>query len=230
MQFTYDGKTYEYSITRKRMKNIIAHVRQDGTVWVSAPYHAPAAIIQAFVQENAGQLAGQVARTEQRREAAPDYTDGSAFPYLGEQLTLRYSPVPCRTTLENGELTVFARDPQEAELACRRWLIDACVELYRKINREVSAHYVKMGYTVPLARIEIKEMKSRWGSCTAKTGRISMNFRLMQYPPGCIYGVFYHEYAHFMHLDHSPAFYAVLRKMYPEYDRYDAILNHKQKG
>ena len=57
-----------------------------------------------------------------------------------------------------------------------------------------------------------------------------MNFRLMQYPLGCIYGVFYHEYAHFMHLDHSKAFYAVLYRMYPEYEKFDAILNHKQKG
>ena len=228
MQFVYQGETYEYTIVRKRMKNIIAHVRSDGAIWVSAPQHVPEAVICAFAEKNAAVLAGRVMQA--RQEHGPDYADGSKLRHLGEEITLCQSPMPCRTVLENGRLTVFARDAQEAKLAYRRWLIDECVALYRQINREVCTHYRKAGYDVPLARIEIKEMRSRWGSCTAKTGRISMNLRLMQYPVGCIYGVFYHEYAHFMYLDHSQNFYAVLRGMYPEYDRFDAILNHKQKG
>lgn len=230
MQFTYEGERYEYSVVRKRMKNIIAHVRSDGTIWVSAPPRAPEAIIQAFMQEHADVLVQRVREAAQKQSTKPDYTDGSALLHLGERITLRWSNKPCQTVLEGNTLTVFARDAQEAELAYRRWLVGECVALYRQINREVYTNYREAGYDVPLARIEIKEMKSRWGSCTAKTGRISMNFRLMQYPMGCIYGVFYHEYAHFMYLDHSANFYAVLRGMYPDYDRFDAILNDKQKG
>ena len=225
MQFTYEGKTYEYSLVRKRMKNIIAHVRSDGVIWVSAPTHAPMAVIQAFVQDNADKLAERVCEAAQKQAGKPDFTDSSSILHLGERITLHWSQKPCQTVLEGDTLTVFARDAQEAELAYRRWLIEQCVTLYRQINREVYTNYREAGYKVPQARIEIKEMKSRWGSCTAKTGRISMNFRLMQYPMGCIYGVFYHEYAHFMHQDHSADFYAVLRGIYPDYDRFDAILN-----
>ncbi|MBQ4466071.1 MAG: DUF45 domain-containing protein [Oscillospiraceae bacterium] len=227
MHFTHDGKTYEYTIVRKRIKNIILHVRADGTVYVSAPPAAPESVIHAFVTDNAGRLVQQIAQNQKHREDAPDYADGSALLHLGETITLHWSERPCPTRLEQDVLTVFARSPEEARLAHRRWLIDECVALYRQINREVYTAYTEAGYRVPLARIEIKEMKSRWGSCTAKTGRISMNFRLMQYPIGCVYAVFYHEYAHFMHLDHSADFYAVLRGVFPEYDRWDAILNHK---
>ena len=230
MQFCYQGKNYEYTITRKRMKNIIAHVRSDGEIWVSAPHRAPEAVICTFVQDNAAVLVERVRQAQESRQAEPDFTDGSELLHLGERITLRWSDRPCQTKFEGDVLTVFARDAGEAQLAYRRWLIDECVALYRQINREVYTNYREAGYEVPLARIEIKEMKSRWGSCTAKTGRISMNFRLMQYPLGCIFGVFYHEYAHFMHLDHSPRFYAVLRGVYPDYDRFDAILNHNQKG
>lgn len=227
MEFTYEGQSYEYSIVRKRMKNIIAHVQSDGTVWVSAPMRAPEAVIRTFVQDHAAVLVGHIREAQQHQTSAPDFSDGSEIRHLGETITLQWGGRPRPAFLENGVLTVFARDAQEAEIEYRRWLIDECVALYRQINREVYTNYREAGYEVPLARIEIKEMKSRWGSCTAKTGRISMNFRLMQYPLGCIYGVFYHEYAHFMYLDHSANFYRVLRGMYPDYDRFDAILNHK---
>ena len=229
MQFCWNGKTYEYTIIRKRIKNIILHVKSDGTVYVSAPPAASEQIIRRFIEENAAKLTQQAEQAKARQEQAPDYSDGSEIPHLGEQIRLHYAGRPCQTTLENGVLTVFARDPREAQIAYRRWLIDACVALYRQINREVCTAYTDAGYKVPLARIEIKEMKSRWGSCTAKTGRISMNFRLMQYPLGCIYAVFYHEYAHFMEQNHSRDFYAVLRSVCPDYDRWDAILNRKGK-
>ena len=228
MEFQYGGRRYPYSVVRKRMKHIIMHVRENGTVYVSAPYHAPEAIIQAFVENHAAVLAGQVQHFEAQHANAPDFTDGSRILHLGEPVTLQWSAKPCQPRLENGILTLFARTTDEARYAHRQWLIGVCTELYRRINREVSADYRNHGYSVPLARVEIKEMKSRWGSCTAKKGRISMNFRLMQYPPGCIYSVFYHEYAHFMYQDHSDGFYAVLRGVFPEYDRWDAYL--KQKG
>lgn len=230
MHFCWNGQTYEYTIVRKRIKNIILHVKPDGTVYVSAPPAASEQTIQRFVTENAARLADMTEQAKQRKQPQmPDYTDGAELPHLGGTIRLRYAAAPCRTTLENGVLTVFAGDAQEAQLAHRRWLIDECLALYRDINREVHDAYTKAGYSVPLARIEIKEMKSRWGSCTAKTGRISINFRLMQYPPGCVYAVFYHEYAHFMQQNHSAAFYSVLRGVFPEYDRWDAVLNQKGK-
>ncbi len=229
MQFTYQGQTYTYTIVRKRMKNIILHVRRDGTVYVSAPPAAPETVIHRFVEENGARLAARITDVTRSRQAEPDFTDGSQIPHLGEPVTLHYSDRPCPTVLTDGVLTLFARTPEEARLSHRRWLVEECVALYKCINREVSSAFIQAGYDVPLARIEIKEMRSRWGSCTARTGRISMNFRLMQYPLGCIYGVFYHEYAHFIHMDHSPAFYAVVRQLYPDYDRYDAILKRKEK-
>ena len=229
MEFTYHGQTYEYTIVRKRIKNIILHVQSDGSVYVSAPPRAPEKIIQEFVEEKAAELAGQIAAVQQRRADEPDFSDGSTVQHLGEPVTLRYCKTPCRTTLDGNVLTLYARDALDAQLAHRRWLIDECLALYRQINREVYTAYTEAGYKVPLARIEIKEMRSRWGSCTAKTGRISINFRLMQYPPGCIYSVFYHEYAHFMHQDHSKAFYTVLRGVFPAYDEWDAVLNHHKR-
>lgn len=223
VEFTYDGRSYPVILERKRVKNINLHVRTDGSIYVSAARHVPEAVILAFLEKNAARFtAASDSIREKRRNQ--ELSDGAAVAWLGEKLYLKWNPKPCPTVHAGDTLTVFARTPEEAAYAFRQWRETECLALFRQLNDEVHAAFRAAGYAVPHARIEVKDMTSRWGSCTAAKGRISINIRLMQYPLGCIRGVFYHEYAHFLHQNHSAAFYAVLRRMYPDYDRYDAIL------
>ncbi len=224
MEFEYNGKTFTYHIERKKMKNIRVRVMEDGSIHVSAPHAVPESYIRSFLLENADELAGIIDRVHARNAAAPDYSDGSTVLWLGKPVTLHLYDTPRPSVLTDDVLHIFARSPQEAKAAVRQWMITECLALYKEINREVHAAFHRKGYNVPLAHIQIKEMVSRWGSCTASTGRLSINFRLLQYPKECIYGVFFHEYAHFLHQDHSEAFYRVLLEVYPEYRRWDAVL------
>ncbi len=224
MEFEYNGRTFTYSIERKKMKTIRVRVMEDTTIHVSAPHAAPESLIRSFLLEKADELAQIIDKVTARNAAAPDYSDGSSVLWLGKPITLRLHDTPRPSVLADDVLHIFARNPQEAKTAVRQWMITECLTLYKEINHEVYETFRQNGYNVPLAHIQIKEMVSRWGSCTASTGRISMNFRLLQYPKGCIYGVFFHEYAHFLHQDHSEAFYRVLLDVYPEYRTWDAIL------
>ncbi len=224
MEFWYENERFAFNIVRKRVKNINARMKPDGVIHVSAPPHVPEERIVRFLTEHGASFRRMRREQETRRQALPTYEDGSVILHQGQPLHLRYAPRPCPTVLEGDTLTVFARSPEEAKHAVRLWRTAACTALCRKLNREVFTAFCNAGYAVPLARIEIKEMTSRWGSCTAATGRISINFRLMQYPEACMRGVFFHEYTHFLWQDHSPQFYAVLRKLCPDYDRYDALL------
>ncbi len=228
MEFSYNGKTYSCQICRKQMKYIRIHVREDGSVCVSAPYHAPESVIRQFVEENAAAVIHRAEAITRQKAAQHCFADGAVQHFLGKEIRLHYTDKPCHTELEQDVLTLFARTEEEAQHAFRQWMISRCVALYRQVNREVYEHFKQAGYPVPLARIEIKEMTTRWGSCTASSGRISMNLRLMQYPVECIYAVFYHEYTHFMEQNHSKAFYRILYQMFPAYDKWDAVL--KQKG
>ena len=190
---------------------------------MSAAPHVAEHVIQAFLEKNAARIAPASDRIREKRRGKVLH-DGAVLPWLGQALTLRWAAKPCQTVRNGNVLTVFARTPEEAEYAFTQWRNAECLELFRQLNDETCAAFRQAGYQVPHARIEIKNMVSRWGSCTAQSGRISMNIRLIQYPVGSIRGVFFHEYTHFLHQDHSAAFYAVLRRMYPEYDRYDALL------
>ena len=72
--------------------------------------------------------------------------------------------------------------------------------------------------------IRVREMKTRWGSCTPKTGRIRINVRLAAYPPTCLEYVVAHELTHLLEPSHNACFHELLARAYPNEVRARAIL------
>ena len=60
-------------------------------------------------------------------------------------------------------------------------------------------------------------MTSCWGVCHPKKGSITLNRRLLEMPAGCIEYVVLHELAHFVHPNHSRAFYSLLTEWMPDW-------------
>ena len=85
----------------------------------------------------------------------------------------------------------------------------------RKIfKRKTAAYARKMGVTY--GRITIREQKTRWGSCTSE-GNLNFNWRLIFAPEKVLDYVVVHELSHRKEMNHSPAFYAVVASVMPEY-------------
>jgi predicted metal-dependent hydrolase len=63
---------------------------------------------------------------------------------------------------------------------------------------------------VPVA---LSRAQRRWGSCSDRR-RIRINWRLVQAPDFVRRSVVAHEVAHLVHFDHSPAFHALLGRIY----------------
>ena len=52
----------------------------------------------------------------------------------------------------------------------------------------------------------LRDMKTRWGSCTVSTGRIRLNTRLVYYPEECLEYVIVHELCHLIEPSHNQRF------------------------
>lgn len=70
---------------------------------------------------------------------------------------------------------------------------------------------------VKAQKLTYRNMKSRWGSCQPKTGRICINIRLALYPPECLEYVVVHELAHLLVPGHGPKFHALLDRVMPDW-------------
>lgn len=77
------------------------------------------------------------------------------------------------------------------------------------------AHYAgRMGVTP--TGVKITGAKTRFGSCSAKNS-LCFSLYLMAYPDAAVDYVVVHELAHIRHKNHSPAFYAEVAKVMPDY-------------
>ena len=86
----------------------------------------------------------------------------------------------------------------------------------------------RVAYYAPLVgvtygRVTIRNQKSRWGSCSSK-GNLNFNCLLMLCPPEVIDSVVVHELCHRKEMNHSPQFYAEVRRVFPEYDKWNGWL------
>jgi len=77
------------------------------------------------------------------------------------------------------------------------------------------AHYEKI-LGVTHTAIRIRDQKTRWGSCSAK-GNLNFNWRLMLAPPRVLDYVVVHELCHRKEMNHSPAFWDIVKQVLPDY-------------
>ena len=78
----------------------------------------------------------------------------------------------------------------------------------------VEAYAARMG--VSYGRITVRCQKTRWGSCSSR-GNLNFNCLLMLAPRQVAAYVVVHELAHRKHMDHSPAFWAEVEIILPDY-------------
>ena len=83
-------------------------------------------------------------------------------------------------------------------------------------------YYGKLMGVQPTA-IHITAARTRFGSCSGKNS-ISFSLYLMQYPDEAIDYVVVHELAHIRHHNHSPAFYAEVAQILPDYQQRRQLL------
>lgn len=76
---------------------------------------------------------------------------------------------------------------------------------------------------VTYGKITIRNQRTRWGSCSSK-GNLNFNCLLMLAPPEVLDSVVVHELCHRKEMNHSKQFYEEVRRVFPEYDKWNGWL------
>jgi len=104
------------------------------------------------------------------------------------------------------QMTAPKRTPDEI----RALRLRAAAELTPQLLALATAH----GLTV--ARVTIRDQRSRWGSCSPK-GHIALNFRLLLMPPEVREYILIHELMHLKQANHSRRFWRLVEAAYPRF-------------
>ncbi len=113
------------------------------------------------------------------------------------------------TTDQPGRIVVFGaiEDVEACHAALRRWLARRATETLPPWLERVAVQC----RPTP-TDISIKNQRTRWGSC-ARSGRVSLNCKLLFLPRDLVRYVMVHELCHLLEPNHSSRFWAHVRQM-----------------
>ena len=182
--------------------------RLDGRVTLSMPARASEAEALAFAGSKADWVRAILAETAPRQVIGP----GATVPFEGRALTI--TPARVRAVRVEGDALLVPGDP--ARFATR-------IEAFLKLAARQRLQAESEGFAAALGRkvhaITLRDTRSRWGSCT-HDGRLMYSWRLIMAPPEVLRYVAAHEVAHLREMNHSPAFWAHVARLMPDYARH----------
>jgi len=91
----------------------------------------------------------------------------------------------------------------------------------------VARHSITLG--VRPTRLQVKELRSRWGSCSVE-GVLSFSWRLILAPPFVLDYLAAHETSHLKEMNHSRRFWAQVKRCMPDYERGRDWLHEQGSG
>ena len=106
-------------------------------------------------------------------------------------------------------------------------------EALARMQALCAAYYPLFAASCPggrMPRVAVRDMRTRWGSCSLRTGTLAFARRLCAMPAPAQEYVVVHEFCHFAHPDHSPAFWAAVAAVLPDYRARKALLRLPADG
>ena len=189
----------------RRAKRLTLRLAPDGSaVRMTLPQWCATAEAIAFVHARKAWLAAELAKVP---EPCDPVTSGR-IAYRGSDLAVAFaSDKPRKPRIEDRLLHVGGVENTLAKRLAR-WLEAEALELFES---DAAEYCDRAG--ISTAPVRLTRAKRRWGSCSSE-GVLRINWRLVQAPDPVRRSVVAHEVAHLLHFDHSPAFHAMMDKIF----------------
>lgn len=216
----FGSKTIAYQLSYSPRKTLGITVTPDMEVLVNAPQDAPLHKIEEKVRKRAPWILQQLSfflsfhpKTPPRR-----YISGETHLYLGRQYLLKVSQADYNQVRYKGSyIEVFAQDKANAQSLLTEWYRQRAQIKFVEIAQPLIARFEK--YKVAPTGLLLRDMPTRWGSCTPK-GKIILNPELIKAPRHCIAYVIVHELCHLVHHNHTQQFIDLQTREMPDWQKW----------
>lgn len=217
MPIIHDKEFGKITIRRSaQATQVRVRVAPDGTLRASLPLRAPLLLVKHLLISSRHELRRILA------QAKPEYKYENGM-LIGKSHTLIIQDT------NNNEVSISRHGLQIIVKAPRHINLDD-IDVSRKIRDNVIAalriearsylprrlSFLAQKHNLSYSKTRFSHAGGRWGSCSS-SGTISLNIALMKLPFELIDYVIIHELSHTKHMNHGPAFWALVAEADPNY-------------
>lgn len=218
-----NGKEVAYTLKRCRRRTIGMRIDARGLT-VRIPSRESLRRVESVLKNKADWVISKLDEWKNRQSTQLAWKEEAVFPLLGEQWRLVVAPAgemqmaPAKISGSNEDkqlkLALSPRlDAHHIERAVMSWYRNRAMACF---SERVAVYANKLG--VPQPPLRLSRATTLWGSCNAR-GVVSINWRLIQMPLYLIDYVVAHELSHLIEMNHSPAFWQIVERIYPDYKK-----------
>jgi predicted metal-dependent hydrolase len=216
----FGSKTIDFRLEFSDRKSLGITVTPEMEVLVKAPKDTSIELVKEKIRKKAPWIIKQQSFFLSFHPKTPirKYISGETHLYLGRQYRLQVFLGNEESVKLMGKfLEVTAFEKSRAKALLNDWYLRHARSKFHEIARPLIEKFKK--YKVEPSSIVLREMPTRWGSCTPK-GKIILNPELIKAPKGCIEYVVIHELCHLVHHDHTQKFIDLQTKEMKDWEKW----------
>jgi predicted metal-dependent hydrolase len=233
-EITLGAHRVAYALRRSRRRTIGFVVGAEGLA-VSAPRWVGVGEIESALREKSAWILRKLHEQRERGRrvdsARVDWRQGARIPFLGQSVQLVLDGRTTGAVLDSADgsdalaLTLRLGLPPTAAPAQIRDAVQSWLQRQARRIFEERCALVAPRLGVQMKRLALSSAATRWGSASAD-GSIRLNWRLVHFALPVIDYVVTHELAHLREMNHSTAFWDVVRQAMPDYETARGALRH----
>lgn len=220
----FGSSRIDFDLDFSERKSLGITVTPELNVLVKAPTNTSLPVVQARIRKRAPWIIKQKSfflsfhpKTPPRR-----FVSGETHLYLGRQCRLKIEDSAVESVKLKGQFIVVGTpDRTRVKKLVLEWYTKHARSKFQSVSAPLIERFKKYG--VAPTELVLREMPTRWGSCTPK-GKIILNPELIKAPKGCIEYVIIHELCHLVHHNHTQRFLDLQFREMPTWEKWKSKL------
>jgi len=225
---TFGKNKIYFTVERRNRKSLKISVLPDLSVVAIAPLNVSVEDVKRKVKKRANWILKQKDYFNNflPKEPPRRYISGETHRYLGRQYRIKIiSSTQNDVKMKGKHIIIYSKDKNNKEHVKKllnKWYREHAEKKFNTIIDSFIEKLSKHGIHKP--DLQIKKMKSRWGSCDFEKKRIILNTELIKAPAYGIEYVIMHELCHLKYPNHDNSFYNFFSLVMPDWKERKARL------
>ena len=216
----FGSRTIDFRLVYSDRKSLGITVTPEMEVLVKAPTDTTMEKVKEKIRKKAPWIIKQQSFFLSFQPKTPNrkYISGETHLYLGRQYRLQIEIGQLESVKLKGKfIVVTSSERSRTKSLLHDWYLQHARTKLHEVAAPLIDKFKK--HKVEPSSIVLRDMPTRWGSCTPK-GKIILNPELIKAPKGCIEYVIIHELCHLIHHDHTQKFLDLQTKEMKDWEKW----------